>query len=46
MGCKSAKCLMDSSAVVERQISIDPSSDFGHGVVGPEIDFLVFDRAP
>lgn len=37
---------MWASAVVEAQISADGSAGLGYGLVGVEIDLLVFDRPP
>lgn len=37
---------MWASAIVEVQISTDASAGLGHGLVGVEIDLLVFDRPP
>ena len=37
---------MRSLAVVEFQIPTDPGARLADAVVGPEIDFFVFDRAP
>ena len=35
-----------ASSMVEVQIATDPRSGLGHGLVGVEGDFLVFDRPP
>ena len=37
---------MWASAIVKGQISADASAGIGHGLVGVEVDLLVFDRTP
>ncbi len=37
---------MRASDVVEGQIAADASAGLGHGLVGVEVDLLVFDRPP
>ncbi len=37
---------MWASAIVKGQISTNADAGFGHGLVGVEVDLLVFDRPP
>jgi hypothetical protein len=37
---------MWASAIERGQISADVDACLGHGLVGVEVDFLVFDRTP
>ena len=46
IGCRAVKARMRTPAIVEVEISADRCEGLADGVVGPQIDLLVFDTAP